>query len=157
MRYQIPEHLAKYDWYGPHLKWLRYDVDGAEPKRADLRGADLSDAYLIGADLRGADLSDAYLRGADLRGADLRGAKLNWQSHNLLAEILRRAAGDDVAKRKIAGLILVSFDWCWEKFLSIDEPLRDWALDELAKRAQPEDSAPDCVRERAVVLREGKE
>jgi hypothetical protein len=43
---------------------------------ADLRGADLRDAYLRGADLRGADLRDAYLGGADLRGADLRGADL---------------------------------------------------------------------------------
>ncbi len=43
---------------------------------ADLRGADLRDAYLRGADLRGADLRDAYLRGADLRGADLRDAYL---------------------------------------------------------------------------------
>ena len=42
---------------------------------ADLRGADLCDAYLRGADLRNADLRNAYLRGADLRGADLRGVR----------------------------------------------------------------------------------
>ena len=61
-----------------HALWLADEKDG---ERADLRGADLSDAYLSGAYLSGADLSDAdlrgaYLRGADLRDADLRGAYL---------------------------------------------------------------------------------
>ena len=36
---------------------------------ANLRDADLRDAYLCGANLRGADLRDANLCGADLRGA----------------------------------------------------------------------------------------
>ena len=44
---------------------------------ADLRYANLSDAYLRGADLHGADLRGADLHGADLRGADLRGADLH--------------------------------------------------------------------------------
>ncbi len=49
--------------------------------KKDLRGADLTGAYLTGADLRGAyltvaDLRGAYLRDADLTGADLRGAYL---------------------------------------------------------------------------------
>ena len=67
-----------------HKKWLN-DEDGGERaylRGADLRGADLNDAYLRGADLRGAylrgaDLRGAYLRGADLSGADLSGADLN--------------------------------------------------------------------------------
>ena len=52
---------------------------------ADLRDANLRDAYLCdadlrGANLRGADLRDAYLRNADLRDADLRDAYLsNWK------------------------------------------------------------------------------
>jgi uncharacterized protein YjbI with pentapeptide repeats len=50
---------------------------------ADLRGANLRAANLVGAHLRGADLSSANLVGADLRGADLSGAnlreaKLHW-------------------------------------------------------------------------------
>ena len=51
-----------------HRKWTNGKPEGG---RANLSGANLSDAYL-----RGADLSDAYLRGADLRGADLIGADL---------------------------------------------------------------------------------
>ena len=56
-----------------HGRWLR-NAEGGE--RADLRSADLSDAYLSGADLSGANLGGAYLSGANLRSADLSGANL---------------------------------------------------------------------------------
>ena len=52
-----------------HGRWLRNEEGG---ERANLRDADLSDAYLSGANLR-----DAYLSGANLRGADLRDANLS--------------------------------------------------------------------------------
>ena len=57
-----------------HKLWI--DSNSEYGNRADLRGANLSDANLRGADLSGADLSGANLRGADLSGADLRGANL---------------------------------------------------------------------------------
>lgn len=41
----------------------------------------------------GAYLSTADLSGANLRGANLSGANLNWNSHDLIAELLRREAG----------------------------------------------------------------
>jgi len=44
-----------------HLKWLRNEEGGS---RADLSGANLRDANLIGADLSRANLSDANLIGA---------------------------------------------------------------------------------------------
>ncbi|MCA8251799.1 pentapeptide repeat-containing protein [Burkholderia sp. AU31624] len=50
---------------------------GANLSGADLSDADLSDAYLSDADLRGANLSDAYLRGANLSGANLSDADLS--------------------------------------------------------------------------------
>jgi uncharacterized protein YjbI with pentapeptide repeats len=50
-------------------------IEAAE-KRANLRGANLRDAYLGGADLGGANLRDANLGGANLGGADLRDAYL---------------------------------------------------------------------------------
>ena len=66
-----------------HRKWtngkpegVRADLSGANLSDAYLRGAELSDAYLRGAYLSGADLSDAYLIGADLSDAYLRGADL---------------------------------------------------------------------------------
>lgn len=79
---------------------------------ANLSGADLRCASIGGADLSGANLIDADLRGANLRGAYLRDAQLNWQSHDILAEILR-----DAGHRRIAGLVLISLDWCWDDFL----------------------------------------
>lgn len=71
-----------------HQKWLqlnagcRADLSGANLSDANLRGADLSDSNLRGADLsdanlRGADLSDANLSGADLSDAYLRHAYLS--------------------------------------------------------------------------------
>ncbi|MAH49928.1 hypothetical protein CMI37_29185 [Candidatus Pacearchaeota archaeon] len=46
------------------------------PRRAGLRGADLTRACLRGADLRGADLWGADLTEANLTRADLTGANL---------------------------------------------------------------------------------
>ena len=142
------------------------DLSGADLRDADLRGADLSDANLFGADLRdanlrgadlsGADLSGANLRGANLFGADLRdadlsGATINWQSHDLISELLLRAAGDDIARRKVAGLILVSRDWCWGKFLAIESGQiesgqHEWALSVLRQYVKDGDDAPEILK-----------
>jgi hypothetical protein len=131
------------------------DLRGADLQGANLRGADLFGADLAGADLTGADLTRASLHGANLRGADLRsgihyradfgsaflhGAHLPWQSHDLLAAILHKAAGSDREKRKVAGLVLVSRDWCWNNFMTLDDPLTGWALDVLARFVHPADT-----------------
>jgi hypothetical protein len=138
---------------------VRADLYGADLRGADLRGADLRSADLRSADLRSADLRSADLRSADLRSADLYGANLYgvrgpWESHPVLAEILRAAAGSDPLRRMAAGLILVSPDWCWDQFLRLDLPaefgaVREWALDTLAAYASPEDNAvPSVLRRR---------
>lgn len=62
------------------------------------------------------DLRNANLYNVDLRNADLRNANLNWQSHTLIAEILRQAANENVQWRMVAGLVAVSLDWCWKEF-----------------------------------------
>jgi uncharacterized protein YjbI with pentapeptide repeats len=128
-------------------------LSGANLSGAYLRGANLSGAYLRGANLSGADLSGANLSGADLSDANLSGAKLsgamlNWNSHDLIGEILRRAAGTDVRRRMVAGLVLASRDWCWKRFLAIEiEPgLRAWALGELRAWVKPDDDAPGVLR-----------
>ena len=133
------------------------DLSGAYLTGADLTGADLRGAYLTGAYLRGADLSGAYLtgayltgaylRGAYLRGAYLRGAHIDWESHEQIAHILLTAAGRDVEKRKVAGLILISRDWCWEKWLSLGDPLTGWALGELAKWQTEKSTLPTAALE----------
>ena len=68
-----------------HKKWLnneeggeKADLSGADLSRANLIGADLSRVNLSRANLRGADLSGANLGGANLSGADLHGANLDY-------------------------------------------------------------------------------
>ena len=118
---------------------------GANLGGANLRGANLRGANLWGANLWEANLWGANLGEANLRGANLRGATIAWGSHPLIAELLRRAACDDPAKRKVAGLVAISTDWCWEKFLAIDDPLRGWALGVLAGYVTDGDGAPKVV------------
>jgi uncharacterized protein YjbI with pentapeptide repeats len=62
-----------------HQLWL--DTEGGQGQRANLHGAYLRHAILVGTNLQGADLRHANLLGADLRCADLRGA------HFLRAEL----------------------------------------------------------------------
>ena len=114
----------------------RADLRGANLMGANLRCADFERADLWGADLRGADLRGADLRGADLMGANLmgaylRGANINWTRHELVAEILRQAAGDNIEKLQLAGLILVCKNKCWEEFMQIEQvmKLKDWWLE----------------------------
>jgi hypothetical protein len=103
-----------------------------------------------GADLRGADLRGADLGGADLGGAYLRGAKINWQSHDMIAELLLRNAGDNIEKRKIAGLVLISRDWCWQRFSELSsDPLWQWAIEALKVHVIDGDNAPELLRNHA--------
>lgn len=145
---------------------VRADLFRVDLFRADLTGANLTGADLSRADLRGANLTNADLTGADLRYADLRNADLknitvNWQSHQLISEILLRAAGQDPLRRALAGLIRVSTDWCWRVWLGTGDPClpedhshnaaavvlatvstRTWALEELARWRKPGDGCP---------------
>ena len=114
------------------------DLRGADLRCANLRGADLRYAKLRGATLRDADLCDANLHHADLRCADLhhadlrdaslRDAKINWNSHELIAEILRREAEEDIEKLQIPGLIILLKDRCWDYFLKLEHPQKKWAI-----------------------------
>ena len=69
-----------------HAEWLKDSNTGA---KANLSGADLSEANLRWANLSEADLREADLRWADLSGANLRGANLRWA--NLRGANLREA------------------------------------------------------------------
>jgi uncharacterized protein YjbI with pentapeptide repeats len=124
-------------------------LGGADLEGADLGGADLGGAYLRGADLRGAYLGVAYLGGAYLRGADLRGAVIAWQSHDLIAHLLFTKAGSNTNRRSLAGLILISKDWCWDQFMKLEHPEREWAIGVL-KALRPE-GMPDQLRVATVI------
>ena len=129
---------------------LRYaDLRGANLRYADFSGANLSSAILNGADLRYANLSNAILNGASLNGADLRGASLkgitlNWQSHDLLSEILLRKAGQSMEYRSMAGVIKVSPDWCWGHFAKVfSEDQKVWAKAVLSPLIKDGDDVPE--------------
>ena len=124
-----------------HAKWVAGTEGGV---RADLHGA-----YLYGANLREADLY-----GANLGGANLEGITVNWTSHDLLAEILRRAAerdNDDYEKLMVAGLPLVTRSKCWDYYcaLPLNDDVKEWAMNELAKWVKDGDDAPEEIREAA--------
>ena len=125
------------------------NLRGADLGGADLRGADLGDANLGGADLRDANLGDANLGGAYLGGADLGGAKIAWSSHDLISEILRRSSGEDAAKLKVAGLVLLCREKCWAEFIDMRDPLAGWALGVLRKWIVDGDDHPECLDEAA--------
>ncbi len=140
-RYAAGERIFRF----AHL--YRADLVGANLNSANLGGANLGGANLRGANLRGANLRGANLYGANLRGADLYGANLGYadlgyanlyganlrdakniptSSHDAIAEMLRRAAGSRYDRRQIAGLVLISRDWCWSDFRRI--ALAHWSL-----------------------------
>jgi uncharacterized protein YjbI with pentapeptide repeats len=134
--------------YNANLQYadLRYaNLQYANLRYANLQNANLQNADLYNANLQNADLQYANLYNANLQYANLYNAKLNFTSHNLLAEILKRAALDDVKHRKIAGLVLISTDWCWDKFISLKDPSMKWALTELAKMIVLEDNHPEIL------------
>jgi hypothetical protein len=125
----------------------------ADLRHADLRRADLRHANLWVANLSGANLSHANLRHADLRHADLSGAKINWESHDLVAELIRREAGENVERRKIAGMVLISTGWCWNEFLALGDPQTGWALEVLRGYVIEGDYAPKWLKAEGDVLK----
>ena len=142
------------DAYLTRANLSRADLTGANLTGADLTGASLTGASLTGADLTGASLTDANLTGADLTGAYLTdaylsGATLNWTSHDLLSEVLRRAAGDNARKLMLAGLPLVTRDKCWHNYAAMDIPvdLRAWAIAILRAYIRPGDGHPALLDE----------
>ena len=66
--------------------------------------ANLTRANLTRANLYEANLSGANLAEANLYEADLSGAKINWQSHALLSEILFRAADGNFEREQAADM-----------------------------------------------------
>lgn len=122
---------------------------GAEMETCFLRQAILDDANMTNANLSRADFSHC-----DLQTVTFTGARINWNSHDLIAEILRRESGGDFEKLKAAGFLLVNRDKCWTQyadyynsfFLLDDRVLMDWAITTLRNYIRPEDdTVPELV------------
>ena len=109
--------------------WL--ESVGKSGAQADLRGADLSGAFLdqanlSGADLRGANLSGADLSGANLIGADLRGADLsgaNLSDANLSDANL---SGASLYEADLSGARLYGADLARAVFQPNNLPTLEW-------------------------------
>jgi uncharacterized protein YjbI with pentapeptide repeats len=141
------------------------DMRGADMRGADMRGANLEGSNLVeanlaranleGSSLAGANLDGAYLYGTNLVGANLHDAIMNWSSHDLIAERLRQAAGDDPLKRMAAGYVLMSRSWCWSDLLvnapdiALDDEttLKEWSLKTMRAWVKAGDYAPQVLRD----------
>ena len=122
------------------------DITGANLMDADLSGQNLRGVDLMGANLTRANFTDCNMRGINLTGADVTdanftNAELPWYSYEVLAEILRQAAGEDVSKLKMAGLVLILRDKFLQVFLKGGDPDATWALGELRKREKENDNS----------------
>lgn len=135
---------------------LRYAyLENANLSYTRLDGANLTGAHLSGVNLTGANLACANLNAADLRGSRLTDCEffranlqgVNWagvqdpsaSSHDFISAVLLQAAGNDVRRRMISGLVLVSRNWCWadmEVWLlpELRESERQWIVGTLTGR-----------------------
>lgn len=90
-------------------------------------------------------VEEAVRRGISLRGANLSGAKISWQSHAMLSEILWRAADGNQQREMLASYIGRKIKWCWPDWLKLEHKDREWALRELAKWVGPDDDHPEVL------------
>jgi hypothetical protein len=121
----------------------RADFSGADLSGADLAGASFNEADFSGANFTGASFSTPHFASARLTRANLTGARMNWQSHALIAELLSRATGDDWGKRGVVELVKNSPRLQWRDFLlMVQPPLKEWALSVMAGYVQPGDGSP---------------
>jgi uncharacterized protein YjbI with pentapeptide repeats len=116
----------------------------ANLRNADLRNANLHNANLYSADLRNANLYNANLHNANLHNANLFDITMNWQSHDLIAEILRQHAGENLRHRMLAGLVKQSYDWCWGRLASeLYEADKTWCRSVLTPFIKGDDEVPE--------------
>ena len=126
-----------------HKKWLnneeggeKADLSGADLSRANLIGADLSRVNLSRANLRGADLSGANLGGANLSGADLHGANLDYSCWPLWCGSLGVKVDVRIARQ-------LAYHFCR---LDCDDPEYLEARKEIAKFANGFHRVDECGR-----------
>lgn len=120
--------------------------------RANCHLADFGHADLTQASFRNANVETATFWHATLIDANFEGANINWQSHDLLSEILRQHALT-TEQLKIAGLLLVSRHQCWNGLLQLakaeaDQENVEWAKRTLLKFALKDSECPPLMLQR---------
>ena len=143
---------------------------------ADFTGADLQRAYLSCADMHGTNLTNAVLDCANLANVDLSGANLtgasfvnaylytanlddvtlNWDSHDLVVEILRRYCKGNEWKLRVSGAILMDrLDGWYDRLPWYCGPGEDgdnmleWTLAMLELHVKDGDNAPAMLKDRS--------
>lgn len=122
----------------------------SEFNAANLTNANLSSTTFLccdfyRADLRGANASYFFGDHLDLRGTHWEGARIPWNNRQVLAEILRNHAEEDVDQLQVAGLVLLSRQ-CWDFFLNLNtHPQFEWAIQTLLSYRQPNDGFPTWI------------
>jgi uncharacterized protein YjbI with pentapeptide repeats len=116
------------------------DMTGCNLRGSDLRGAMFMRATLDGADMRDCQMSEHHCK-ASLRDALLDGATIDWRSHELVSELLRRAAQTPAqAAYAVAGL--ARRDGCYPGIVAAANPELRWAIATLLPYVTPGDNAP---------------
>lgn len=103
---------------------------------ADLTGASLVGANCFAVNFSLAKLGNTLCQGADFTHARFDGAKMNWQSHELVSLLLSRAA-KTTEQKKVAGFVLISKPLCWRHFFEMQDPMWNWAVGVLEEYGLP--------------------
>jgi len=123
-------------------------VEGTNLSGANFRDATLTGSYFArcqfthadftGANLTGATFKDVMFAGATFTDATLEDIDHNWTSSSLIAELLRRAAGDDSARLAFADMVDKEYQDLWD-IIDSEGETRDWAVEVLTALGAPMD------------------
>lgn len=140
------------------------ELTGADFTRANLPEVNFHNAVIKEANFYHANLRFATLSGADLRysnfdyaeltGAIFTDAIIEWESPEILTEILRLKARGNMRRLKTAGVWLLQ-RWSLTRFLEFDDPETDWVVEVLSAYVKNRDYSPEAVsiRNRAAMKR----
>lgn len=127
---------------------------------ADFRGSNLEHAYfnfadLKGVDFRGANLGDVIFHNCDLTNAKFYNAIINWNSSELVAQLILNTKDQSADIRVIAGYFLLSGYRLWNDIYTVHLPRKklDEVLNILATYVKEGDNAPNFLKIRHNDLR----
>ena len=127
-----------------HAKLHGAHLCGANLQHAELNGANLRMANLMSADFSFSCLSDVDFYAACMKDAMFRGARLNWNSRDLICEILRQHAFKD-EHYALLGIVYFQTDLCWNEISWKEHPAKFWAMKTLTYYRQPSDGHPELL------------
>lgn len=152
--------LSGHDMSGSNLRrscFYQCDLEAANLQNADLTSVSFIACDLGDASFDGADLYGCAFVGCRFSGATFERVEMNWASHELIGYRLFEAAGDNADKRKIAGLIYLSEDWCWTDFINIPSRHKDWVYRTMKSWLTGKEDEPHHLARLRVYLEQKKD